>query len=233
MAVALIDDDFWHVRRKLKGACGASCRGAPYLRMRPTPCNPNTRRQQECRALWSRLGYIWWNVLDAYERSEWDYWAEEDPWYDSLEQYRWLCGYERFAAYVGRQLMAGLDLKPRTDQQVAGMELDSLSVTLLSSTTLRATWTTVPGSAYWCLALYGRVGLSLGEAPVVQDVEWWRDAVPNGWRWLGRGDLGGGSPTDITLPVEVRGGTKVVVIGCLMGQAGWVPDDWVMAEAAA
>jgi hypothetical protein len=70
-------------------------------------------------------------------------------------------------------------------------------------------------------------------SPVVEDVEWWRWSVPNGWYWIGYGEIDGSSPVEFSLPREIVSGTKLVCIGCRMADMGMVADDWLVAEAAA
>jgi len=231
--MALVDDDFWRVRRKFGGACGASCRGAPYLRLRPTPCNANKERQQRSRALWARVGRFWHDELESWERLDWNLEVGWWSWHDRLDQYRELTGFEFFAGFAARNLLAGREPCRNPYDLAWGYPLTTLQLSLVSSCVVEATFTPMPSPSYWGLALYGRGPVSLGVSPVVSAPAWGRDCVPNGWYWVGFGELGDAGPLEFTLPREIRTGTKLVCIGCLMFETGQLHEEWLMAEVAA
>lgn len=230
--MAIIDCDFWLVRRKLGGACGSFCRGAPYIRLRPTPCNGSTRRQSRVRALWAYATWAWQGLLTAEERSHWNEDAEWWAFCDDQEQYRHLTGCEWWCYFAARMLVAGLPLWRDSYDMVLGDYVSALSVELVSRTRARLTFEPDPGP-YHGFAAYGRGATSVGDSRVVPEAEWSRMSVLPGWRWIGFAGLGVGSPVELELPFTVAAGRKLRVKGCLMSDTGGTPFDWLTAEVVA
>lgn len=230
--MAIIDADFWEVRRKFGGACGASCRGAPYIRMKPSPCNAPTREQSRTRALWARAHRYWQDVLEEWERQDWRDYVSPRDWYDRLEQYRALTGCGLFVAYASRALLAGFTPEHDPWYILGGWALETMSLELVSSSRVRVTFTTDPYMGH-ALVLYGRGPLGVGEFPKVKVPSWPREQVPSGWRWIGNGQLEQGSPIEMDLPFVVPAGMKFRAIGGKMSYHGDYPSDWVEAEVVA
>lgn len=230
--VAIIDAEMSTVRRKLLGAAGSFCRGATYIRMKPTPCDAWTRNQTRTRALWARITRAWRLTLTAGERERWDYEAEWWTWYDEQQQYRWLCGYEFFCAVNGRTLLAGLPLFTEPNDLEGGWMCGDLTLAFLTASSVRLTFTENV-QANEGLVVYARFPTSAGEGREPAVLVWWRESVPAGWRWLGFGGLGVQSPVDMSLPRPVASGTKCRVIACLMNKCGLQYGEWAVAEAVA
>jgi len=243
--MALIDAEFWRVRRKLKGAAGASqvMSSAPvplcekrvaYLRLRPTSCNPSSKRQCEARARWSSLSHAWQKELTAENREDWQWMVDEDEfrWYDEEQQSRHICGYEWFMAVNARVLAAGLPLVKDTAMLWWGVSLSTLAVTFLSETTIRVAFE--PDEDPYCaLAVYCRGPMSPGCHAVVPEIEWARYSVPSRWRLVGFSALAAASPVDFELPAAVPSGRKLAVMACLMDYSGLMADEWLVDEVIA
>lgn len=230
--MAIIDADFWEVRRIMKGVCGASCRGAPYLRRKPVPCNPRTTNQLRTRALWARAFWYWNNVLDPGERWYWNTFRPGRTWYDQMEQWRRLTGCGYFVALASRAMLGGFDPILDLDSLWAGWALESMSIALLTPSRVRVTFATNPGE-WHCLAVYGRGPTSVGDSRVVREAEWSRYQVPCGWQWIGYGGADENSPIDFDLPWAIPAGRKLRMIGTKMALCGFLTTDWVTAEVVA
>jgi hypothetical protein len=171
--VAIVDCDWYSVRRKLGGLAGYPHRGVACLRLRPTPVASTSVRQLEGRSVWSRLTKFWAEELSSSERETWEYLSENATWYDDQEQYRYLVGFEWFCALNARTQRAGLAIVRDGGDVWMGYGLDTLSVSLLDETHARFTFTPDPGGDYEGLAVYGRGPVAAGET---------RDWL----RWAGR-----------------------------------------------
>lgn len=243
--MAIIDADWWTVRRKLGGSAGASYAASagplpvyehrvPYVRRKGVVCQGASRAQLEARARWAYICWAWRNVLGVSERSYWNSNAEYvfGAWHDEEQQYRHLTGYEWFCALNARVLAAGLPLLTDADDTGPGMPLYTLEVEVLTSRRIRVAWT--PSAApYWVLALYGRGPMSVGEHAVVPEVVWWRHSVPSRWYVIGFSALAAGSPVEFDLPRAIGPGRKLATMGALMDYSGMMPDDWLVEQVVA
>jgi len=89
------------------GGCTASHnRAGMYFRNRVVPTNPNTTRQQNVRAYFTAAVNAWASTLTAAERADWETWAANVPFLDTLGQTFFLTGQQAFirANVVGYQL---------------------------------------------------------------------------------------------------------------------------------
>jgi hypothetical protein len=243
--MALIDCDWWLVRRKLKGAAGASQvsssapspiyeKRVPYIRRCPSGCNSNSRRQCETRARWNYITAAWKRVLTDNERYYWNEWAKEEDfwWRDEEFQRRHLSGYEWFCAVNGRTQAAGLPLVTYAGDLWWGISLSLLEIDLVTSTRIRVTFEPDEEN-YNVLAVYGRGPMSPGCHAVVPDEEWWRDSVPSRWKLIGFSERGAASPVEMDLPFAVASGRKLAVMACQMDYTGLMAEDWLVEELVA
>lgn len=228
--VAIVDCDWYSVRRKLGGVAGYPHRGISCLRLRPTPCRSTSARQVVGRSNWSRLTKFWSSELSEAEQYEWDYVAEWLTWYDEQEQWRHMLGFDWFCALNARRLMAGLDINRDGSDVDWAWGLDTLSVALLDEDNARFTFTPDPYGEYEGLVIYGRGPVAAGETRAVPAPTWGRTSVPGGWQWIGFGGLGVDSPVDLELPMTIPAGMKLRVIGNLMDRSGGMSDEWLHAE---
>lgn len=243
--MAIIDADWWTIRRKFSGSAGASqamSRGplpvyqhrVPYLRRKPCSCNPSTTRQLAARARWAYIAWAWNNVLAWEDRDDWNNFAGYPSvrWYDEEQQYRRLTGYEWYCGLNARCLAVGLELCPYPYTAWYGSDLSLLELELLTSTRIRVTFAPEPED-WQGLLVYGRGPMGPGCHAVVPECNWWRDSVPSRWFLIGFGGLGVHSPVELDLPVTIRPGRKLAVMGVLMGGGGWVSDDWLVEHVTA
>jgi hypothetical protein len=243
--VAIIDADWWTVRRKFSGSAGASQAMSggplpvyrnrhPYLRRKPCSCNPTTPRQLAARARWAYITKAWQDVLTADEREVWTYEIEEyiGSWLDEEQQAHHITGYEYFCGVNARVLAAGLPLCTSLDDWYPAGTLSLLELELLTPTRIRATFD-LGSNVHWSLALYGRGPLSVGCNPVVPPIDWWRDSVPSRWYLIGYGPQGAPSPVEMDLPHAIRPGLKLAAIGGMLSQSGEIPDDWLLEQVTA
>lgn len=240
--MALIDADWWKVRRKLGGATGASqvmssqpaptyTKRAPYIRLRPTSIKSSSRRQRDLRARWAHITWAWNNLLTQNDRDDWNdrAGAGSRQWYDALEQYRHLTGYELYCAYNAQAMAAGFALNTDAYEAGYGQPVDALSFTFLDQQTIRITyepdWYPLHAFVVWF-----RGPMSPGCHAVVPDVVWPRSTTPTRWRFAYAVPPGHSSPEDLTLPVVVPSGRKVAITAAFMNPAGGLPDEWPVAQ---
>ena len=240
--MALIDADWWNVRRKLGGAAGASqvMSGAPapvykkrvpYVRMRPSGCNSTTRRQVDQRARWGYVTWAWGHVLTEIERYRWNEYADVEwsSWRDEEQQYRELNGFQWFCGLSGRVLRAGLPLNRDAREVSRGFEVEVLDFEFVSQSRIRVTFW--PDDWYIAgLVVYGRGPVSSGVHAVVPEINWWRHSVPSRWYWIGFGGEMVPSPIEFDLPHVVPVGRKLAIMAGLMTISGGVPDDWLVEQ---
>lgn len=240
--MALIDADWWAIRRKIAGIAGASqvmssvtppvyTKRVPYLRAKPTGSRSSTTRQREQRAAWARITTAWSRHLTQGERDHWNYDAEHSwtSWRDEEQQYRHLNGFQWFCALNGRVLRAGLPLNRDASEVSRGFEVEQLDFSFLSPSRIRVTFW--PDDWYWAgLLVYGRGPISPGVHAVVPEINWWRHSVPSRWYWIGFGGELVESPIDFDLPRAIPVGQKLAIMAGLMTIAGGVPDDWLVEQ---
>lgn len=227
--MAIIDCDFWIVRRKLLGVVGGQHRGAVTLRRVAHPCNSNLRRQQITRRHYAAALFMWTNVLTQWERDNWQYLSENAGWHDYLEQEKMIWGMQWFVAMATRQMRAGLTVS--TDENIRwwGVDLSSLSVALLSSTSVRVTFT----APWWRpehLVVLCRGPLAPGVQAKAPTWAYHPESTPRGWSWLGVTGLSPASPQDFTLPRAIPAGAKVAILAGGMEDTGLYCQQWRAAE---
>jgi hypothetical protein len=242
--MALIDTDWWKVRRKLTGAAGASQvmssqpaplgdKRVPYIRLRPTTTKSNTPRQCAQRALWAYLSHAWTTELNDAERYSWQDVLDFSGqlWWDEEQQQRHLCGYELFAGTNARRLAAGFPLNKDGYYVDLGIPLTSIDVTFLDDAGTQISVDFLPSAeTYYVLLLYMRGPSSPGTHAVVPAAEFWRASVPSRWRLIGYGPYEAASPLTFTLPRAVPIGRKLAVAGQLMDRSGFLAPDWLLDE---
>lgn len=228
--MAIIDCDWWLVRRKLDGVSGSSYNRNPTLRMRATPCNSNRSRQQTTRAVYAYCLWAWANVLTAGDREVWDDDAEVATWRDYLEQYKHLLGFQWFVAFNTRLLRGGLPMNVDDGVIWWGNDVASLSVSFLSSTSIRVTFTPAMDQ-YNHLVVFMRGPLSLGVEVKAPVWTWQVSSTPRGWRWVGVSAIQATSPQDFTLPCAFEVGQRIGILGGGMDETGAYCQQWRAAEA--
>lgn len=242
--MALIDTDWWKVRRKLRGAAGASQvqssqpapigdKRVPYIRLRPTTTKSNTRRQCAQRALWARLARAWTTELNDSDRTKWNNFAQynDAPWWDEEQQQRHLIGYDFFVATNARRVAAGFPINKDSSYVEYGIPLTSIDVTFLDDAGTQISVDFLPSAeTYYLLLLYMRGPSSPGTHAVVPAAEFWRQSVPSRWRLVGYGPYEAASPLTFTLPRAVPIGRKIAIAGQLMDRSGYLAPDWLVDE---
>lgn len=240
--MALIDDDWWHVRRKLGGSVGGSLQventpwpgdytRVPYLRRRVRVCDRGTTRQREARVRWRYLSKAWQEELSDEERVSWNERAEEgvQGWYDALMQHRHLTGFEFFCGMNARVLESGNALWKDGWTAEWYWGPDVFGVEQLSSTSVRVSFH--PELWYDQMLWLGVRGpMSVGRATVVPNVWWERQQRPFGWRTVGYSEAEAASPVDFELPFVWPVGMKVAFLGGYMLTCGGMGDEYGLVE---
>jgi hypothetical protein len=96
------------------GITAARNRGGQYLRRRAVPTNPNTLRQAGNRSSFASCVVAWTEFLTEEQRVEWETWALNTPFIDSLGQTYHLTGQQAFIRAMMPRLVAGLTITAST-----------------------------------------------------------------------------------------------------------------------
>lgn len=229
--MALIDvDGYWKVRRILGGACGASWRGVPYVRMRPSCCNSNRARQQQSRAIASTVQRYWKVGLTDEQRATWDDLAGYWYWWSALEWRRALSGQAWFFCTQTRVLRAGWEIQEWGDEGMFGRSFATAAVAFVDGKHVSVTFD--PDEENWnAVCVWWSGSLRPGQDVAYEVPAMYQFTVWSGWRWVGVGELGGASPQVLELPeyVGVGGRAQFLVVGMsFSGDYGW---EWMKCEA--
>ncbi|MCK4306571.1 MAG: hypothetical protein KAY24_20175, partial [Candidatus Eisenbacteria sp.] len=85
----------------LSGSMGgltyARNKGGLYVKMKASPTNPNSARQQAARGILSTASGLWQALTDA-QRNAWDIYGAEKPRTDPLGQEYYLTGHQMYVA---------------------------------------------------------------------------------------------------------------------------------------
>lgn len=108
-------------------------KGGYYVRLKGSPTNPNSTRQQESRGWLAQLSAAWAGLTDE-QRSAWDSWAQENPLTDPLGQSYFRTGHQCFVGLNTRLLDAGLTQTNTPPAQGVPVTLTTFTVTFNSTT---------------------------------------------------------------------------------------------------
>lgn len=230
--MAIIDCDWWLVRRKLLGVAGASWRGVPTLRMKPTPCESSLPRRVRSRRTWQYCSWAWQYLLSEEDRATWAELMSEDWWVDYLGQYVELGGFQVFMAFASRAVLAGWPCPTDGMDSVLGRGVGELDLELLTTSRIRVRWTRGLDERNR-LALFGSGPLRPGQFKTWVEPPMTEYSTPRGWRWIGSSEPGEDGPLEFDLPWTVAIGQKLVVMAGGVDYSGFYPPSWATAEAIA
>ncbi len=179
--------------------------GGDYIRLKVSPTNPNSTRQQTMRTLLGSLSSLWSSTLTPAQRGEWNVWAalqaKTGPLGNSI---KWT-GLNAYVSTNTHLLDAG---DPRIDSPpavVAPTGLLTVSADISAATTVDLTFTGTPAAANHKLVMF--MGLPQSGA-----------AQPNfkQTRIVGYSAAAQASPWAATLPFSVITGQTVVFYTAIM-----------------
>lgn len=134
----------------LSGSMGgltyARNRGGLYVKMKASPVNPNSARQQAVRGFLSTASGLW-QGLTAPQKVAWDIYASEKPRTDPLGQEYFLTGHQLFTAFSSIVLDQGLATNTDPPAGADPIALASLTVTFTSDTAISVVYTATPLAA--------------------------------------------------------------------------------------
>ena len=230
--MALIDCDYWYVRRKLQGSLGASVHQPgiedptntlrlPYLKARAR--TPVHRRAPQARAQssWAHANYLWRHALSEYQRWEWSTYAPEDfpAWLDEINIGKPLYGHRLYVAFASRALAAGLTPILDYDDIIGPLPIYSLDAEITSADTVELSFSP-PLDEFTYLVAHYRGPLSAGRHAFIQQPYWYYDSTPCGWSLLGYSTADPASPVVFTLPTPCPVGAKLPIHAYTMGPEG-------------
>jgi len=131
----------------LSGSMGgltyARNRGGLYVKMKASPVNPNSARQQAVRGLLSTSSGLWQALTDE-QRNAWDAYAAEKPRSDPLGQSYFLTGHQMYVALTCIVLDQGLVENTDPPAGADPIVLESMTATLTSDTAISVVFTATP-----------------------------------------------------------------------------------------
>lgn len=230
--MAIIDCEWWVVRRKLLGASGGSHRGVPTIRLKPTPCNSGRPRQVRSRSIWQYCSWAWNYVLTAEERATWTTLAQTWSWTDYLGKWSDIWAFEWFMACNARAVLAGWPLHKDGTDVWWGHWVGVTDLELLTSTRIRVSWADGLTEDNR-LVVFGSGPLRAGQVKTWGLEQEGRESTPRGWRWIGSSEPAAESPLEFDLPWAIESGMKLVVMCSGLDYSGMYCEDWSTAEVVA
>lgn len=230
--MAIIDCEFWKVRRSILGVNGGSHRGAVTLRRKPAPCDSNRARQQRSRSVWAYCSWAWHQLLTDEDRASWDELMLGDWWVDYLGEYVELVGFQVFMAFASRAVLAGWPCPTDGMDSAIGNVFSSLELELFTTSRIRVTWTPALDE-YNRLVLFGSGPLRPGQSKTWVEPPMTEYSTPRGWRWIGSSAPAAAGPLEFDLDYVVASGMHLVVMAGGVDYSGFYPPSWVTAEAYA
>jgi hypothetical protein len=227
--VAILDADWYDVRRKFGGACCAPYRGNPVVRLKPSPCDPMTSKQCLARNRWAHAHWIWANELSDQQREEWQERVTARWWYDGQDQYRPLSGVAAFVALASRALLIDGEVVYDKDEEWWGEPLETLEVTLVDETTIEVDYTPTPW-LFHKVVVFARGPMRVGAEAILPTVNWGSDKTPRLFKFVGYTEPEEAGPVEMTLPFRVRAGEKAAVIAQQWSLCGGIDSDWELVE---
>ncbi len=134
----------------LSGSVGGNTwarnKGGLYLKMKASPVNPNSGRQQAVRGFLSTASGDW-SGLDVAQRIAWAVWADEHPLEDPLGQSYTLTGHQAYVWHATRVLDQGLVALGDPPAGPVPNALTSIGVAFTSDTAIDVTFLPTPLAA--------------------------------------------------------------------------------------
>lgn len=220
---AIVSPVFGEMRGKVGGVVWSRNKGGPYLRLRSTPTNPNTARQQAVRNYVGWCATTWSEVLTEPEREQWREWAETHSWTNSLGITIFLTALDWYTMVNARLLdCAGAPITTPDDLSAPG-PLETMVLAIPTATTCTIAFTPELPSGYR-LVLWGSGPLGLGQNPNFRQM-----------RLIGYSAADAPTPVTFALPYTMPDGAKLKVYGGLMSDRGrcstYLTDDEIYSAA--
>lgn len=183
-------------------------KGGPYCRVRATPTNPNSPRQQACRSILGSQSAAW-KSLSPSQQAAWNAYGELHSIKNALGQdihiagQNWFCKINTRLADAGQATLA--------DPPIFGdpPALDTFAVTFQSETVISIAFTPTTLPSYELLQVLYTLANSLGSTP-----------NKNQSRMVGWSALAITSPLAITLPTPVPSGMQSTFFAARMNMNG-------------
>jgi len=216
--MAILSPLLGEMRGKVGSAVFSRNKGGPYVRLRSTPVNPNSVRQQTTRNHVAWCAVAWASTLSEGQRDAWRDWASANPWINSLGMSVFLTGLDWFTMVNSRLRDAGGTLLNWPGDLSAPSPLSTCSITLPTATTVEVTFTPAL-AADARLVAWGSGAIGAGEYPNFRQA-----------RLIGYSAVAAPSPVTLTMPWRVETGQKMRGFFGVMGANGRV-STMLIAEA--
>lgn len=183
-------------------------KGGDYCRLRSTPTNPNSSRQQSTRAHLGMCAAYWSNDLDPAERAQWTLYASLNDWINALGQTIKLTGLDWFCMLNARLLDAGIAIVDTPDDPSAPNGFLTMAMTIASATTVDIAFTPgLPGGG--AVQLWGSGPIGEGQNPNFRQM-----------RLVGYSPADQATPWTATLPWTMQANTDLKVYAAIMSEYG-------------
>lgn len=201
---AIVSPTFGEMRGKVGGVVWSRNKGGPYLRLRSTPTNPNSSRQQSARNYVGACAAAWSDLLTEAEREQWREWAETNSWKNSLGIDIFLTALDWYTMVNSRLLDAGATMIVAPGDLSAPAPLTTMTITIPTVTTIAVAFTPVLPTGCRLFA-WGSGPLPIGQNPNFKQA-----------RLIGYSAANATTPVTLVLPYTVATGLKLkVFVGVL------------------
>lgn len=217
--MALINPTLGEMRGSVAGNTFSRNKGGTYVRLRGTPTNPNSTRQQVVRSILADLSQYWSSDLSAQEREDWGTWAQEHPVLNKLGQSIYLSGLDWFIKINSRLVDSATAILDEPPIGAGPGSLATLTVAFASATTLTVTFTPTPCPAGTRVQLFCSLPLGVGTQPNFRQM-----------RLVGYSAAAAASPVVMTLPFSFQIGNRIVCYATLIDAEGQIAG-YLRAEA--
>lgn len=207
---AIVSPVFGEMRGKIGGVVWSRNKGGQYARLRSTPTNPNTARQQATRNYVGWCSTNWGATLTEAQREQWREWAEMNSWTNTLGITIFLTALDWYVMVNSRLLDAGETPIATPDDLSAPGPLTTMVLAVPTATTCTITFTPALPSGFR-LVLWGSGPLSDGQNPNFRQM-----------RLIGYSAADAASPVTFALPYTMPDGAKLKVYCGVMNDRGRV-----------
>lgn len=206
--MAILSPLLGEMRGKVGGMVFSRNKGGPYVRLRSTPTNPNSSRQQTTRNFVGACAAAWSDTLTEAEREQWREWAETNSWLNSLGMSVFLTALDWFTMVNTRLLDAGAAIITEPGDLSAPAPLTTMTFTIPTTTTVAIAFTPalVAGTR---LFAWGSGPLPIGQNPNFLQA-----------RLIGYSAAAAASPVTLVLPYTVLSGLKLKLFAGVLSAKG-------------
>jgi len=196
------------MRGKVAGWVFSRNKGGTYCRLRATPTNPNSARQQSTRNFVAWCATTWSEVLTEAQREQWREWAETHPWKNSLGLDVFLTALDWYTMVNSRLLDCAASTILVPDDLSAPAPLSTMTITIPTATTVAVAFTPALGAGNRLFA-WGSGPLGVGQSPNFKQA-----------RLIGYSAAAAASPVTLVLPWTIPTGAKLRVFAGVMNAKG-------------